>query len=239
MDDSLAMPDDWQRALLIMAHPDDPEYGTAAAVAQWTGAGKDISYLLATRGEAGIAGMNPAEAAQVRVEEQRRACHQVGVRDLAFLDHPDGRIENTLTLRRDIARAIRRHRPDGILTLNFGDTWGPGRWNSSDHRQLGRAVMDGIADAANEWIFPALAEAEGLMPHPTQWVAVASPRPTHWLEVDADSVERAVLSLTEHRLYLSALSDEPVEAQARQQIDRMTGGPEAEFRRVGFELYSF
>ncbi|MBG6183205.1 LmbE family N-acetylglucosaminyl deacetylase [Arthrobacter sp. CAN_A214] len=234
-----AMPENWQRALLIMAHPDDPEYGTAAAVAQWTGAGKDISYLLATRGEAGIAGMSPAEAAMVRLDEQRRACEQVGVENLTFLDYPDGRIENTLKLRRDIARAIRRHRPDGIITLNFGETWGPGRWNSSDHRQLGRAVLDAVADAANEWIFPELAEAEGLILHPVQWVAVASPRPTHWLEVDADSVERAVASLAEHRQYLCALSNEPVEVQARQQIDIMTGGAESAKRRVGFELYSF
>lgn len=94
----------------------------------------------------------------VRAEEQRRACARVGVEHLTFLDHPDGRLENTLLLRRDIAREIRRHRPDGVITLNFDRTWGTGTWNTADHRRLGEAVMDAVADAANEWILPELAE---------------------------------------------------------------------------------
>jgi LmbE family N-acetylglucosaminyl deacetylase len=232
------MPEDWQRALLLMAHPDDPEYGTAAAIAEWTRQGKEVSYVLATRGEAGIAGMPPAQSAAVRAEEQRRACTHVGVEHLTFLDYPDGRLESTLALRRDIAREIRRHRPDGVITLNFDRTWGPGLWNTPDHRRLGEAVMDAVADAANEWIFTDLAE-EGLPPHRTRWAAVASPRPTHWLEVGEASIDRAVESLSEHREYLTALSGEPVEVQARRQIELMTGGADATARRVGFELYTF
>lgn len=233
------MPDDWQHALLVMAHPDDAEYGVAAAVAHWTAGGKDVAYLLATRGEAGIAGLPPAEAAHIREAEQRRACAHVGVREVEFLGWPDGRLENTLGLRRDIARAIRRRRPDGIITLNFADTWGPGQWNSADHRQLGRAVMDAVADAANNWIFPELA-AEGLAPHAgVSWVAVDSMQPTHWVQVDGGSIGRAVRSLAEHRRYLAALSADPVEDQARRQVELVTGGPEAAVRRVGFELYRF
>lgn len=239
MESSSEMPADWQRALVVMAHPDDPEYGAAAAVAQWTTEGKSVSYVLATRGEAGIAGLDPQEAAVIRAEEQRRACGHVGVENLEFLDYADGRIDNTTGLRLDIARAIRRHRPDGIITLNFGQTWGPGSWNSPDHRNLGTAVMDAVADAANEWIFPELS-AEGLPPHAgVRWVGVCSMHPTHWLDVDEDSIERAVRSLSEHRRYLEALSPEPVEAQARRQIELTTGGPEASARRVGFELYRF
>jgi UV DNA damage repair endonuclease len=98
--------------------------------------------------------------------------------------------------------------------------------------------MDAVADAANEWIFPEL--AENLPPHAgVRWVGVCSMHPTHWLEVDEDSTERAVRSLSEHRRYLQALSPEPVEAQARRQIELTTGGPEAATRRVGFELYRF
>lgn len=238
MEDFPALPDTWHRALVVMAHPDDPEYGTAAAVAEWTQAGKEISYVLATRGEAGIAGLHPDQSATVRAEEQRRACARVGVEHLTFLDHPDGRLQNTLQLRRDIAREIRRDRPDGVITLNFDRTWGTGVWNSADHRHLGEAVMDAVADAANEWIFPELTE-EGHAPHSTRWVAVASPRPTHWVRVDDASVERAVESLSEHDKYLEALSTDAVPVQARRQIELMTGGPQAAPRRVGFELYTF
>ena len=80
------MPDDWQRALIIAAHPDDIEYGLAAAVAVWTAAGKEVHYLLATRGEAGIAGMSPSEAGPLREAEERASAAVVGVSEVEFLD---------------------------------------------------------------------------------------------------------------------------------------------------------
>ena len=84
------MPSDWQRALVIAAHPDDIEYGLAAAVAVWTAAGKEVHYLLATRGEAGMAGVPPEEAGPLREEEERRSAAVVGVTEVEFLDHRDG-----------------------------------------------------------------------------------------------------------------------------------------------------
>ena len=84
------MPDDWQRALVVAAHPDDIEYGIAAAVAAWTAAGKEVHYLLATRGEAGMAGVPPEEAGPLREEEERRSAAVVGVTEVEFLDHRDG-----------------------------------------------------------------------------------------------------------------------------------------------------
>lgn len=224
-------PQDWQRALVLVAHPDDPEYGMGAAVAQWTAEGKEVSYVLATRGEAGIAGLAPAESGPLRSMEQQNACARVGVTDLVFLDHPDGRIEEGLALRRDFAREIRRARPDVVLTLNHRDEWGLGLWNSADHRAVGRAVLDAVGDADNEWIFPELLE-EGLMRHKVRWVAISSPRATHAQKVSAASIEKAVASLAEHREYLRALSDAPVEDQARKQTEMVTAGGV-----VGFELY--
>lgn len=224
-------PQDWQRALVLVAHPDDPEYGMAAAVAEWHAVGKHVSYVLATCGEAGIAGLDPAESGPLRVQEQWAACAHVGVTDLVFLDHPDGRIEEGLALRRDLAREIRRVRPDLVLTLNHRDEWGPGRWNSADHRAVGRAVLDAVGDADNDWIFPELL-AEGLPRHKTRWVAVTSPQPTHAQAVSAGSIEKAVASLAEHKEYLRALSDDPVEEQARAQTERVTTGAV-----VAFELY--
>ncbi|MCW4457047.1 PIG-L deacetylase family protein [Microbacterium sp. MPKO10] len=231
------LPDDWQRALVIMAHPDDPEYGVGAAVATWTAAGKDVRYVLGTRGEAGIAGMLPEESARVREGEQRRAIAHVGVSELEFLGHRDGTIEYSPMLRHDIAAAIRRHRPELVVTMNFHETWFPGAWNSADHRAFGLAVMDAVADAANEWIFRDLAD-DGLEP----WsgvtaIAVNSPSGTHAVEVSG-GVDAAIASLAEHAQYLAALSDDPVLEQARRQVLGITGGADAVERHVRFDLYA-
>jgi LmbE family N-acetylglucosaminyl deacetylase len=236
---SAPMPDDWQRALVVAAHPDDIEYGMAAAVAVWTAAGKEVHYLLATRGEAGIAGLAPAEAAPLREEEERRSAAVVGVREVEFLDHRDGVVEYGPALRRDLAGAIRRHRPELVVTMHGGDTWtppgvSPAALNSADHRALNRGLLDAVADASNEWIFPDLAEEpwRGVQYIAVQAVGGDAP---HLVDVGA-GVEKAVASLTEHRRYLEALSDAPVEEQARQQIDMATLAEDGG-RRVGFLLY--
>ncbi|PFG29464.1 PIG-L deacetylase family protein [Paramicrobacterium agarici] len=234
--DLTPLPDDWERALVIMAHPDDPEYGVGAAVATWTAAGKDVRYVLATRGEAGIAGMPPDESARVREAEQRNAIAHVGVSELEFLGHADGTIEYGPALRRDIAAAIRRHRPELVVTMNFHETWFPGVWNSADHRAFGLAVMDAVADAANEWIFPDLT-ADGLEPWPgVRHIAVNSPTGQHAVEVSV-GVDAAIASLAEHAKYLAALSDDPIDDQARRQVLGATGGPDAAERYVRFDLY--
>src|SRR5215475_9133985 len=82
-----ALPEDWERCLAVAAHPDDIEYGTAGAVARWTAQGKQVTYLLATRGEAGIDGMRPERAAQIREAEERAGALEVGVDVVEFLDH--------------------------------------------------------------------------------------------------------------------------------------------------------
>ncbi len=234
----LPMPDDWQRALVVAAHPDDIEYGLAAAVAVWTAAGKEVHYLLATRGEAGMAGVPPAEAGPLREEEERRSAAVVGVSEVEFLDHRDGVLVAGPELRRDLAAAIRRHRPEMVVTGYFGATWtppgvSPAYVNSADHRALGQSILDAVADAANEWIFPDLPEEPW---RGVTYIAVSELLdPPHEVDV-ADQVEKAVASLSEHRRYLELLSDQPVEEQARQIVDMGTmtedGG-----RRVGFRLY--
>jgi len=235
---SAPMPDDWQRALVVAAHPDDIEYGLAAAVAVWTAAGKEVHYLLATRGEAGMEGVPPAEAAPLREEEERRSAAVVGVSEVEFLDHRDGTLVAGPELRRDLAAAIRRHRPELVVTGYFGPTWtpsgvSPAYVNSADHRALGQSVIDAVADAANEWIFPDLAEERWTG---VQYIAVGEMTdPPHEVDVSG-TVELAVASLAEHGRYLELLSGEPVEAQARQIVDMSTlredGG-----RRVGFRLF--
>src|SRR5260221_10864361 len=117
------MPEDWERAVAVVAHPDDLEYGTASAVARWTSQGKKVSYLLATRGEAGIAGMAPAEVGPLRVKEEQRSAAVVGVTEVEFLDHVDGLVEYGIPLRRDLAAVFRRLRPDVVITMSFDLTW--------------------------------------------------------------------------------------------------------------------
>ncbi len=200
-------PQDWRRAMCIVAHPDDIEYGTAAAVAAWTEQGKDVTYLLVTRGEAGIDTMPPAEAARVREQEERDGAREVGVEEVDFLDgFADGVLENGLPLRRALAREIRRRRPEVVVTGTFDTRFANGQINQADHRVVGLEVLDAVAAAGNRWIFPELVE-EGLEP----WSGVrhlcwAGGRATHEIDVTAQ-FERAVASLEAHRAYNAALPE--------------------------------
>jgi LmbE family N-acetylglucosaminyl deacetylase len=211
----------WSSALAVVAHPDDLEYGTAAAVARWTGQGKRVTYCLATSGEAGIDAIPPEKAGPLREAEERAGAALVGVEVVEFLGYPDGMLEYGLGLRRDIARAVRRHRPDVVVTGNHHDTWGPGAPNQADHIALGRAVIDGVRDAANRWVFRELLD-EGLPPWRAGRILVAaSPESTHGVDV-TDTFSQGVASLQAHAEYLSGLGphamsdpEELLEAMAR------------------------
>jgi LmbE family N-acetylglucosaminyl deacetylase len=202
------LPEDWETALAVVAHPDDLEYGAASAIARWTDQGKWIGYVLATSGEAGIDAMHPDEAGPLRRDEERAGAAQVGVATVEFLDHRDGVIEPGLALRRDLARAIRRHRPEVLVLSNFELRWGFGGVNMADHRVVGEAALDAARDAGNRWVFPELGD-EGLEP----WTGVrcalvnAAPAPTHHVDVTA-TIDRGVASLREHRAYLDGLGDD-------------------------------
>ncbi|WP_230424708.1 PIG-L deacetylase family protein [Prauserella cavernicola] len=201
------MPEDWTRALAVVAHPDDLEYGSSGAIARWTGEGRTVAYVLATRGEAGIETLPPEEAGPLREREQIASARVVGVDTVEFLDHADGMIEYGLGLRRDITAAIRRHRPELVVMTNHHETWPGGPWlNMADHRNVGLATLDAVRDAANRWVFRDLLD-EGLEPWSgVRWVAVgASPKATHAVDITA-TMDRAVASLLEHRAYLAALS---------------------------------
>ncbi|WP_411083450.1 PIG-L deacetylase family protein [Streptomyces sp. cmx-18-6] len=235
------MPTDWHRALAVVAHPDDLEYGAAAAVADWTDGGREVVYLLASRGEAGIDTLPPEECAPLREREQRASAAVVGVRTVEFLDHRDGVIEYGTRLRRDIAAAIRRHRPELVVTLNHRDTWGGVAWNTPDHRAVGRAALDAVADAGNRWIFPELTD-QGLQPWDgVRWTAVAgTDRPTHAVDATA-GFERSVQSLLEHRTYIEALTEDEPETYCRAFLEDMVRAEAARFDgrpAVTFEVFA-
>ncbi|MGH3327023.1 MAG: PIG-L deacetylase family protein [Streptomycetales bacterium] len=198
--------ENWDRALAVVAHPDDLEFGAAAAIARWTGQGKRVVYCLVTSGEAGIDGMPPQETRGVREAEQRASAALVGVDVVDFLGFPDGMLEYGLALRRAIARQVRRHRPDVVVTNNFRDTWDGGTaLNQADHMVTGQATLDAVRDAANRWVFAELGD-EGLKPWPgvRQVWAAASPRSRHGVDV-TDTFEKGVESLRAHAVYLRGL----------------------------------
>jgi LmbE family N-acetylglucosaminyl deacetylase len=230
------MDETWSRALGIVAHPDDMEYGAASAVARWTDHGKDVRYLLVTRGEAGISTMPPHTVGPIREQEQRRSGLAVGVSVVEFLDHVDGLVEADLVLRRDLAEAIRRHRPEVILSINHRDSWGGPSWNHADHRAVGRALLDAVRDAANPWIFPDAGPA---------WAGVrfaafsASPQSTHAVDVTG-YLERGIESLRCHELYLANLGGEPDDpGESLRSSAESTGKRFGVQHAVAFELVTF
>ena len=201
------VPENWQSALAIVAHPDDLEYGAASAIAKWTGQGKRVVYVMVSRGEAGIDGMDPSEVGPLRMREEINSARVVGVDTVEFLDYPDGVIEYGAPLRRDLSRVIRKHKPDVILTINHHLQFFSGHLNMADHRWVGLAVFDAARDAGNRWIFPELL-AEGYAPwNEVRFVAVfGSTYPTHVVDV-SDHWETGLASLREHKVYLENLGD--------------------------------
>lgn len=200
------LPEDWQTALALVAHPDDLEYGAAAAIARWTDQGKRVGYAMLTSGEAGIDSMPPERTRVVREAEQVAAAEIVGVPTVEFLGFPDGILEYGLPLRRAIAHAIRRHRPEIVITTNFRETWNGQTLNQADHIATGRAILDAVRDAANRWVFPEPAD-EALQPWGgvRQVWAAHSPTAAHGVDVSA-TLDRGIRSLQAHQAYLAGLN---------------------------------
>ncbi len=176
----------WDRALAVVAHPDDLEFGAAAAVARWTGQGKRIGYIMVTSGEAGIDSLHPEECRTIRQAEQIESARLVGVDTVEFLGFPDGIVEYGVPLRAAIAAAVRQYRPEIVITGNFRDTFGGVNLNQADHIAVGRGVLDAVRDAGNRWVFHDQL-VDGLEPWGAcvrygpvgpRWPSTASTRPT-------------------------------------------------------------
>jgi LmbE family N-acetylglucosaminyl deacetylase len=213
-------PSDWRTAVLMVPHPDDPEYGSAAAVAKWTSVGKTVRYVFGCRGEPGIAGMSPEETGRVREAEQRRAAAIVGVRDLDFWDFPDSNIRNTCQLRMTIADTLAQLKPDVALTVYDGPEFAPGVPNQLDHVEFAAAVLaayDSLTD-------------------PPRWLFSAGPGGTYVETVDS-FINVAVESLAAHETYLLSLNPHtPVIEHAREVVDMTTPVDSGGRRAVGFIL---
>ena len=199
-------PEGWdsrQRILVVLAHPDDPEFFCGATVRRWTGAGHEVIYWLVTCGDKGTPdrSISSQQLCGIRHAEQRAAAAVLGVTDVRFMDYPDGYLVPDLGLRRDITRAIRVARPDILVTCDPLTLYPTGvRLNHPDHRAVGQAALDAVYPAARDYLyFPELLDNEGLEPHIVREVWIAGTQePSVRLDV-TELWETKIKALYEHK----------------------------------------
>jgi len=181
---------DKQRVLVILAHPDDPEFFCGATLARWAQAGHEITYFLLTCGDKGRNENNihiPGdELCALRHQEEIAAAAVLGVRQVHFLDREDGYLVPDLELRREVVRVIRQHKPDILVTCDPQNLFATYGLNHPDHRAAGQVVLDAVFPAAgNELFFPELVK-EGFIPHTPKevWASLTS-QPNTVIDVTA------------------------------------------------------
>ena len=188
--------------MVIIAHPDDIEFGCAGTVARWVKEGAEGIYVLCTSGDVGIAepGMTKARATEIREAEQRAAAEVAGVKNVVFLREPDGMLVNTLDLRKRLVRQIRRFKPEVVITVDPTVQWVSDTYiNHPDHRAAGQAALDAIFPAAGQPnLFEELAE-EGLSAHKVRKVYVRTFGQSDAVFVDiSDTMELKIKALKQH-----------------------------------------
>src|SRR5262245_36170657 len=189
------------RILVIAAHPDDVDFGTAASVATWTDAGLEVIYCIVTDGDAGGSdrSVSREDMAVIRRAEQTAAAKCVGVSDLRFLGYPDGRVEATLALRRDLARVIRQVQPGRVVCPSPERNYARPGASHPDHRAVGSAAMDAVyPDARNPFAFPELLDEEHLEPWsvPQLWIS-GGLEPNEFIDV-TEAFPRKLAALRSH-----------------------------------------
>jgi LmbE family N-acetylglucosaminyl deacetylase len=200
--------------LVVMAHPDDAEFGCGGTIARWAAAGKEINYVLCTSGDKGSSDPSivPYQLAQTRRTEQINAAHALGAREVVFLSYEDGLLRNTIELRRDIVREIRRFRPDAVICQDPTMRWGGNRYlNHPDHRAAGDACLDAVYPSARDpHVFPELL-IENLLPHKVREVFMSTQQdPDIWIDI-TDCFERKLAGLREHKSQVGERWEQVVE----------------------------
>jgi len=215
-----------QRVLLILAHPDDPEFFCGATLAKWSREGKEIRYLLLTCGDKGSDSpdVTPEMLCVDRQAEQRAAAAIIGAKDVIFLHNLDGELVNTYEVRRDIVREIRRFKPHVIVTCDPTRLfWNNVSINHTDHRTAGAAALDAVFPAAgNRMYYPDLLK-EGLEPYSPKeiWMSLTN-EPNLWVDV-TDTIDVKIAALKEHKSQVKdpvALEQRIRERLKRTDVDR-------------------
>lgn len=203
--------------MVIVAHPDDAEFSSAGTVATWAADGWDVRYVIVTDGTAGggdeATDVGPEarkRVAEMRMAEQRAACDVLGVSGIDFLGYPDGQIQHTLELRKQLVRLMRTHRPSRVITGSPDRMWDPYRigFYHPDHLAVAETAIAALYPGSqNPWDFPELMMEEGLKPHKVSelWV-VGAPSLNHWVDVSA-VMDKKIASLRAHHSQLGANFD--------------------------------
>jgi LmbE family N-acetylglucosaminyl deacetylase len=192
--------DEIERILVVIAHPDDADFGAAGSVARWTDAGIEVAYCIATDGEAGgrHTGIGPAELADLRRIEQTSAAKVVGVTDLTFLGYADGRLVSSLELRRDITRVIRRVRPQRVLCQSPDRNYQRIFASHPDHLACGESTLAAVyPDARNPFAHPELLD-EGYEAWVVQEVYLMTPTDADVFVDITDTIDRKIEALLSH-----------------------------------------
>jgi LmbE family N-acetylglucosaminyl deacetylase len=223
---------EFERALVVFAHPDDAEFLCGGTVAGWAREGTDVAYVCATDGSAGWNGPDRTreEISGIREREMRDAAQVLGVSDLRFLGYLDGSLEVGLDIRRDVAREVRRHRPDVIVTFDPSRLWfGRGYIQHPDHRAIGETVLAVVAcDAPTRPQFPQLLE-EGFEPYevPRLWLAT-EPREANRLVDIGDTIDLKIKALRAHISQLENMGEDDIDARMREWATDVAEGSELE-----------
>ena len=236
--------EEYKRGMVVTAHPDDAEFSSSGTVAKWCAAGWEVVYVLCTDGSKGTQdhSLTSEDLARIRREEQMEAAKVLGLKDVVFLDHPDAYLQPTLQLRKEIAREIRRHKPDVLITMypmrNLDGSYGFGH---PDHMAAGEAAMAAVFPTARDHLtFPELLD-EGLKSHKVRevWV-IGHPEPDICIDV-TENLHTSIQALLKHSSQLSS-SDEEIEKfmkMGRRDRARGKGIQYAEsFKRIVFDQRS-
>lgn len=217
-------PENWtskKKILVILAHPDDPEFFFGASIARWVAAGHEVSYCLLTRGDKGGNDLNisPQQLAEIRMSEQRNAADVLGVTGITFLSHPDGFLHPNDGIRKEVVRVIRTIRPEIIASCDPTNYYLRDRYiNHPDHRAAGEITLDAVFPAAgNVYYYPELITEEGLNPHTPEEVWLSSPtQATDRLDV----TEYWPIKLAALKMHVSQIGDPAI--LEKNQLDRRT-----------------
>jgi LmbE family N-acetylglucosaminyl deacetylase len=195
--------------LVVTAHPDDVDFGAGGSVAAWVKAGLEVTYCIATNGDAGGSdrSISRTEMAQLRQDEQRAAAAELGVHSVTFLGYPDGRLSPSIELRRDISRAVRQFRPDRLVCPSPERNWSRIGASHPDHLAVGEAAAcAAYPDARNPFAHPELLE-EGLEPFSVREVwLLGAPHPNRAVDV-TDTFDLKVRALRRHESQIRSGTD--------------------------------
>ncbi len=218
-----------KRAMCVFAHPDDAEFGCAGTIARWVNEGLEVVYVLTTDGSKGSSDPNVSgeQLIQTRQNEQRDAAAELGVHEVEFLNHPDGYLEHTLELRRDIARMIRKHKPDRLISMTSTRSFtNSGYINHPDHIATGDATLAAVYPTARDRMtFPELI-TEGYEPHKVREVYVTGTEtPDCWIDI-SETIDKKIAALYRHA---SQVSDPDLPKWIRERGAKVAEGQDMQY----------